>query len=97
MFKHWLDLFKASTYISCTSLVIRIANSIGVLDGQYVVYITTPRVVINEHYLLQGHHLKYNEAENLAFFFPVYINEIPLPNLRFRLYKCQELIFSLEP
>ena len=72
MFKHWLDLFKASIYIACTSLVIRIATSIGALDDQDVVYITTPHIIINEHYLLQGHHLKHNETGNLVFFFPGY-------------------------
>jgi len=58
IFKHWLELFKASTSISCASLVTRIATSIGALDGQYVTYISTPRIIINEHYLMQGHHLK---------------------------------------
>ena len=33
MFKHWLETFKASTSISCTSLVTRIAANIDVLDG----------------------------------------------------------------
>ena len=36
MFKHWLELFKASTNISCTSLVTRIATSIEALEGQNV-------------------------------------------------------------
>jgi hypothetical protein len=62
MFKHWLDLFKASTYISYTSLVTCITTNIGALNNQDVVYITTPRIIVNENYLLQGHHLKYNEA-----------------------------------
>ena len=37
IFKHWLDLFKLfSTSISCTSLVTRIATSVGALEGQDV-------------------------------------------------------------
>ena len=32
IFKHWLDLFKASTNILCTSLVTSIATSIEVLE-----------------------------------------------------------------
>jgi hypothetical protein len=36
---------------------------------------------------LQGHHLKYNEAWKLIFFFPGYINEILLPNPGHCLYK----------
>ena len=52
MFKRWLETFKASTSISCTSLVTRIAADIGALDGQYVTYISIPRIDINEHYLM---------------------------------------------
>ena len=52
MFKHWLETFKASTSISCTSLVTRIAADIGALDGQDVTYISTPRIDIDEHYLM---------------------------------------------
>ena len=95
MFKHWLDLFKASTNISCTSLVTRIATSIEALEGQNVTYISTSSIIINEHYLMQGHHLKYNAAENLVFFFLGYTNEILLPNLELRLYKSPALTFSL--
>jgi hypothetical protein len=33
MFNHWLETIKASTVITCTSLMTRIATNIGVLDG----------------------------------------------------------------
>jgi hypothetical protein len=72
-----LETFKVFTSISCTSLVTRIATNIGVLEGQDVTYISNPRTIINEHYLMQGHHLKYNAAGNLIYFFPGYTNEIP--------------------
>ena len=95
IFKHWLETFKASTSISCMSLVTRIATSTGALDGQDVTYISTPRISINEHYLMQGHHLKYDDAGNLVFFFPEYTNKIPLPNPELSLYKSSELTFAL--
>jgi hypothetical protein len=44
--------FKVSISISYTSLVTRIATSINVLEGQDVTYISTPRTIINEHYLM---------------------------------------------
>ena len=66
------------------------------MEGQDAVYISTPRIIINEHYLLQGHHLKHNEARKLVFFFPMYTNEIPLPNPNRHLYKSKELTFALE-
>ena len=77
IFRHWLETFKASTSISCTSLATRIASNIGALDGQDVTYISTLRTSINEHYLMQGHHLKYDDVGNLVFFFLGYTNEIP--------------------
>ena len=95
MFKHQLETFKASTSIPCTSLVTRIATSIGALDGQDVTYISTPRININEHYLMQGHHLKHDDAGNLVFFFPGYTNKILLPNPKLSLYKSSELTFAL--
>ena len=56
------------------------------MEGQDAVYISTPRIIINEHYLLQGHHLKHNEARKLVFFFPMYTNEDPSEVMGFRLY-----------
>jgi hypothetical protein len=88
MFKHWLETFKVTTAISCTSLVTRIATNIGALEGQNVVYICTPCIIIDEHYLMQGHHLKHDATGNLVYFFPRYTNEFPLPNPELHLYKC---------
>jgi hypothetical protein len=76
--------------------VTRIATSIGALDGQDVTYISTPCISINDHYLMQGHHLKYDDAGNLEFFFLVYTNEIPLPISKLSLYKSSELTFALD-
>ena len=95
MFNHWLETIKASTAITCMSLVIHIAVNIGALDGQDVTYISTPRIKIDEHYLMQGHHLKYDDAGNLVFFFAGYTKEILLPNLEFSMYKSPSLTFTL--
>ena len=46
IFKHWLETFKASISISCTSLVTCIAADIGALDGQDVTYISTPALIL---------------------------------------------------
>ena len=53
IFNHWLELLKTfSTSISCTSLVTRIATSVDAIENQEVEYILTPRLIIDEHYLL---------------------------------------------
>jgi hypothetical protein len=70
IFKHWLEVLKTfSTSISSTSLITGIANCVGALENQEVEYISTPRLIIDEHYLIQGHHLKHNAAEQMVFFF----------------------------
>jgi hypothetical protein len=70
IFKHWLEVIKTfSTSISCTSLVTRIATGVGALENQEVDYISTPRLIIDEHSLIQGHHLKRNAARQIVFFF----------------------------
>jgi hypothetical protein len=95
MFNHWLETIKVSTAITCTSLVTQIAASIGALDGQDVTYISTLRIQINEHFLVQGHHLKYDDTGNLMFYFLGYTNEIPLSNLGFSLYMSASLTFTI--
>ena len=98
IFKYWLELLKLfSTSISCTSLVTRIATGVGVMEDRDVDYILTLRLIIDEHYLLQGHHLKHNIARQLVFFFQGCTNEILLPNPGFRLYNSPALTFPLVP
>jgi hypothetical protein len=95
IFNHWIDTIRPSTAISCSSLVTRIAASVDALDGKNVTYISTPCIKINEHFLMQGHHLKYDDAGNLVFYFSRYTNEIQLPNLELLLYKSPTLTFTL--
>jgi hypothetical protein len=58
-------------------------------------YISTPCIEIKEHFLMQGHHLKYDNVGNLMFYFSGYTNEIQLPNPDLRLYKSPALTFTL--
>jgi len=98
IFNHWLELLKTfSTSISCTSLVTRIATGVGAMENQEVEYISTPHLIIDENYLLQGHHLKHNVAGQLVFFFQGCTNKISLPNLDLRLYNSPTLTFPLVP
>ena len=76
MFHHWLELIRKSSAITCTSLVTRIANAIGALDRDNIEFISIPRTIIDEQFLIKGHHLKTNPAGELSFFFPSYANKI---------------------
>ena len=93
IFNHWLELLKTfSTSISCPSLVTRIATGVGVMKNHEVEHISTPRLIIDEHYLLQRHHLKHNAAGQLVFFFQGCTNEISLPSLLFHKRKLAEVL-----
>ena len=83
--------------VECTSLVTRIATSLGVLNWARFIYITTPRPSIDLAYLVQGHTLKSALDGSIIFFFPGYVNEIPLPNPGLRLYKSRGYTFELQP
>jgi hypothetical protein len=67
------------------------------MEDRDVEYILTPRLIIDEYYLLQGHHLKHNTAGQLIFFFQGRTNEIPLLDLGLRLYNSPMLTFPLVP
>jgi hypothetical protein len=97
IFKHWLELLKtfSTSSISCTSLITRIATGVGAMEHQEVEYILTPRLVIDENYLVQGHHLKHSAAGQLVFFFQGRTNEILLPNPDLRVYHSPALTFPL--
>jgi len=83
--------------VECTSLVTRIAKSLGVLNWAQISYITTPHPKIDLAYLVQGHTLKSAPDGSIIFFFPGYMNEIPLPNPGLRLYKSRGYTFQLQP
>ena len=87
MVRQWLKKFRMSGPVECTSLVTRIATSLGVLKWARVSFIDTPRPSIDLAYLVQGHTLKSASDGSIIFFFPGYVNEIPLPNPGLCLYK----------
>ena len=83
--------------VEYTSLVTRIATSLGVLKWARVSFIDTPCPSIDLAYLVQGHTLKSAPDGSIIFFFPGYVNETPLPNPGLRLYKSRGYTFELQP
>jgi hypothetical protein len=67
MIRRWLTNFKMIGSIECASLVMHIDTSLGVTQGTYVPYITTPRSLIDEVYFTQGHILKNGPDDSLVF------------------------------
>ena len=93
----WLVNFRMVGPVECTSLVTRIATSLGVLKWARVSFIDTPRPSIDLAYLVQGHNLKSTSDGSIIFFFPGYVNEIPLPNPGLCLCKSRGYTFELQP
>ena len=93
--RQWLGNFQMSGPVECTSLVTRIATSLGMLNWARFSFTTTPRPSIDLAYLVQGHTLKSAPDGSIVSFFPGYVNEIPLPNLGLRLYKSHDYTFEL--
>jgi len=70
MIKQGSENFKLSRLITCMPLVTQISSKMDALDNQNVVYISTPRLIIYEDYLVQGHTLKHDATGNLVFSSP---------------------------
>ena len=97
MIHHMRDVIRQSGPITCTSLITRIANAVGALDGEDIEYIPTPRAIIDLAYMAQGHHLTHDKEKNeIHYIFPGFINRILLPNQGLYLYKCHIYTFELK-
>lgn len=96
MIRQWLENIKFSGPIECTSLVTRIENRLGVIQGDQIAYISTVRSYVDEAYLVQGHTHKHGPDNTLVFFFLGCTNMISLPNPGYHLYNCDELTIPLQ-
>lgn len=97
IYSHWLDSVKKSYSIGYTSLITRIADAVGALDGENLEFIPIPRSICDFQVLNQGHTLKKDNATGgICFFFPGYANKIQLPNPDLHLYNCGALTFDLK-
>jgi len=93
---HWLHSNKNSTAIMCTSLITRLATSVDPHAANTIIYITTPRIMINESYLAHAHVIKRDETgKKILYYFPRYTNEIQLPNPDLAVYNSPSLTFTV--
>jgi hypothetical protein len=73
--------------IECTSLITRIAQRVGALQGNMPLYLPSEPMYLDEAFFSHGHILKHAHDQSFVFFFPDYANETPLPNPGLHLYK----------
>jgi len=61
--------------------IAQIAASVDPHATNTIIYITTPRIMINESYLSHAHMIKHDEiVKKILYYFPGYTNKIQLPN-----------------
>ena len=74
----------------------RLAASVDPHAANTIIYITTPRVMINESYLSHAHVIKREEiGKKILYYFHEYTNKIQLPNPDLALYNSPLLTFTL--
>jgi hypothetical protein len=75
-----------------TSLITRIAQHCGAFENEnnQVLYITTPRLIVDENFLIHAHTLKQKDG---IIYYKASTREIPLPNPDLYLYKPSLLTF----
>jgi hypothetical protein len=77
--------------ISCTSLITRIAEDLGILGDATIIDIDTPLEIIGYAYFRQGRWVK-RIQEKLHYIHNK--NAIPLPNLRLGIYSVQSFLID---
>jgi hypothetical protein len=62
MIKKWLENFNMVGAIECTSLITRITVRLDALSCASISYISSPRLMVDENYLVYGHTLLQNQS-----------------------------------
>jgi hypothetical protein len=89
--EHWLSFPNLVRDISCTSLIIQIADNLGILGDATIINIDTPREIIGYDYFRQGRWVK-RIQEKLHYVHNK--NAIPLPNPRLGIYSVQSFLIN---
>lgn len=55
MIDYWMGTFTRDEYVECTSLIIRIAMNIGLLDRALINYLTTDRPILDVDQFTHAH------------------------------------------
>jgi hypothetical protein len=89
--EHWLSLSNLVGDVSCTSLITRIADDLGILGDATIINIDTPREIIGYDYFRQGRWVK-GIQEKMHYIHNK--NAIPLPNPGLGIYFVQYFLIN---
>lgn len=96
MVDHWSTILERIGPIEFTSLISRIADSMGMLINRPVQYITTPRCLHNFAYFKQGQILKKGPNNSVKMTYNGHTTVIPLPYEDLWLYRVNQQIINLD-
>jgi hypothetical protein len=89
--EHWLSFSNLVGDVSCTSLITRIADDLGILGDATIISIDTPREIIDYDYFRQGRWVKKNQ-EKLHYIHNK--SAISLPNPGLGIYSVQSFLIN---
>jgi hypothetical protein len=89
--EHWLSFPNLVGDVSCTSLITRIADDLGVLGDATIINIDTPREIIGYDYFRQERWVK-RIQEKLHYIHNK--NAIPLPNPGLGIHSVQSFLIN---
>ena len=96
MMNHWIEISSLKGDVGCTSLAIRLAKILGLLEDASVTYIDVPCWLIDYDYFNHAHMLKKGRDGKLVMMYVDYTTEFPLPNQNLGLYAVDSLVFDLQ-
>lgn len=93
MMLQWSEIFKRKGNVKCSSLVTRLANSLGLMENSLVTYIAGDRPFITIDHFRQGQSLKGGKNNTaISMIYRGQATEIPLPNPGLGLYAMNSFI-----
>ena len=87
-------MISSKSPIDMTSLVIRIARYVGVMDNAEVTFMPLTeafRYEVGLEHFVQGHMMREGPGNSIFMYYPGYDREIELPCLRLSLYSVKSL------
>jgi len=97
MIDYWMETFTRDEYVECTSLIIRIAKNIGLLDRALINYLTTDRPILDVDHFTHAHMMRVDADDGtLIMTYRGCVNEIHLPNMEYWLSNDDRLTILLE-
>jgi hypothetical protein len=96
MMTQWAEISRLKGAVGCTSLVIRIAENLCLLEIASITYINTSCWIIDYGYFNHAHMLKKGKDGKIVMMYMDYTNEFPLLDQNLSPYAVDSFVFDLQ-